>query len=94
MKWLCGLFLLVHFLTASAETEDFSLPSSKVYIESCHNQALSLHQGVITNEFFAKYHGKSSVRYEIQMNDGSEWIVQCSLENGKIIRDIHVDNDF
>lgn len=94
MKWLCGLFLFVCSFISLAETKDFSLPSSKVYIESCHNQALALHQGLIINEFFTKNHSKSSVRYEIQMNDGSEWIVQCSLENGKIVRDIHVDNDF
>ncbi|MFZ2405333.1 MAG: hypothetical protein WAW41_09370 [Methylobacter sp.] len=72
-------------LQVSETKKDYSLPPSKVHIESCRQEALRLHPGTIENQRLLHRHGNFSMRFQIQADDGFAWFVQCDLANGKII---------
>jgi hypothetical protein len=74
-------------------TDRYTLPPSKVYIESCHREALLLHPGAIQKQQMLHRHGDFWVRYEIQARDGSEWFVLCDLATGKVIREHKLIDD-
>ena len=86
-----GLLILATFLqVASADANDtgrYPLPPSKVYTKPCQREALLLHPEVIDEQRMLHRHGDFWVQYDIQAHDGSEWLVQCDLATGKIIRE-------
>lgn len=63
----------------------YQLPPSKLQIETCEREALLLHNGEVEQERVFRQQDHFEVRYEIQVNDGSEWSVLCDLATGKII---------
>jgi len=69
------------------DTNRYTLPPSKVYIEPCQRQVLLLHPGVIDEQRMLHRHGDFWMEYDIQAHDGSEWLVLCDLATGKIIRE-------
>ena len=91
MKLGYGLLLIVAaagpLANADINTDRYSLPSSKRYIEACGREALFLHPGVIEKQRVLHSRGDFWVRYEIQASDGPEWLVLCDLANGSIIRE-------
>jgi hypothetical protein len=97
MKFERGLLILATFLQiASADADDtdrYTLPPSKVYIEPCQREALLLHPGVIEKQQMLHRHGDFWMQYEIQASDGAEWIVLCDLANGRIIREQKLIDD-
>lgn len=68
-------------------TDRYTLPPSKVYIESCQREGLLRHPGVIEKQQILRRYGDFWVRIEIQVRSGSEWFALCDLETGKIIRE-------
>jgi hypothetical protein len=97
MKFGYGLLILATFMpVASADvydTDRYTLPPSKVYIEPCQRQALLLHPGVIDEQRMLHQHGDFWVEYQIQARDGSEWIVLCDLATGKVMREQKLVDD-
>lgn len=88
MDTLSGLDTDKEAAGANANTIDrYPLPSSKVYIGFCQREGLLRHPGVIAKQQILHRYGDFWVRFEIQARGGSEWLVQCSLETGKIIRE-------
>ena len=69
------------------DTNRYTLPPSKVYIEPCQRQSLLLHPGVIDEQRMLHQHGDFWVENQIHARDGSEWLVLCDLATGKIIRE-------
>lgn len=99
MKLRHSLLIMATFLqVASADADDtdrYALPPSKVYIEPCKKEALILHPGVIDEQRMLHRHRDFWVEYEIQVRDGSEWLVLCDLTTGKIIREQRlIDKEF
>jgi hypothetical protein len=88
MELRVGLLVLVTHLsvaTANADmSELYSLPPSKVYIESCQREALLIHPGFVEQQRILQKNGDFWVRYQILSKDGSESVVLCDLANGKI----------
>jgi K+-transporting ATPase ATPase C chain len=68
------------------DTNRYTLPPSKVYIELCQKEALRLHPGDIEKERMLHQLGDFSVEYEIQESNGTEWLVLCDLKTGTVIR--------
>ncbi|MDD5274527.1 MAG: hypothetical protein PHR16_00400 [Methylovulum sp.] len=92
MKLSYSLLILAASLSAAAGAdaniaERYTLPPSKVYIESCGREALLLHPGVFEKQQILHRHGAFSVRHEIAARDGSEWLVLCDLATGSISRE-------
>jgi hypothetical protein len=63
----------------------YQLPLSKQQIEPCQREALLLHSGMVEQQRVFNQKKHFQVRYEIQANDGFEWVVLCDLATGKII---------
>ncbi len=78
---------------ADVNTNRYSLPSSKRYIEACGREALFLHPGVVEKQRVLHNHGDFWVRYEIQASDGPEWLVLCDLADGSVIREQKLVDD-
>jgi len=76
-----------------ANDTSYTLPPNKKNIELCQKEALLLHPGEIEKEKMLDRHGDFSVEYEIQMGDGSEWVVLCDLKTGKVIGDQKIIED-
>jgi hypothetical protein len=97
MKFGYGLLILATFMpVASADvydTDRYTLPPSKVYIEPCQRESLLLHPGVIDEQRILHRQGDFWVRLDIQARDGSEWLVLCDLATGKIICDQKLVDD-
>ena len=97
MKFRYGLLILATFLQITGananDTDSYTLPPSKVYIETCQREALLLHPGVIEKQRMLHRHGDFWVEYEIQAHDGVEWIVLCDLKTGKVIREQKLVDD-
>lgn len=71
----------------ASPSERYSLPPSKYYYGTCRQAALLQHPGIIRQQRLLHPHGDEYLmRYEIQTNDGPEWLVLCDLANGSIIR--------
>jgi hypothetical protein len=91
MEFGYGLLILTTFLLVAGadanDTDRYTLPPSKVYIEPCRREALLLHPGVIEKQQMLHRRGNFWMQYEIQARDGANWIVLCDLANGKIIRE-------
>lgn len=91
MKFSLYLIILsVFWGTVGADTPDsrrYVLPPSKVHIESCERDALTLHPGMIEVQRELHSDGNFWMLYQISVHDGSEWVVLCDLASGKIIRD-------
>lgn len=97
MKFRYGLLILVVSMSVVAEDANiinrYTLPLNKVYIEPCRREALLLHSGVIEKQRILHGHGDFWARYEIQAQDGVEWLVLCDLANGSIIREQKLVDD-
>jgi len=74
-------------------TDRYTLPHSKVYIESCQREGLLRHPGIIEKQQILHRHGGFWVRLEIQARGGSEWFALCDLKTGKIIREQKLIDD-
>jgi potassium-transporting ATPase KdpC subunit len=72
---------------ADANDTDNTLPPNKEFIKLCQQEALLLHPGEIEKENMLHRHGDFWVEYQIQADDGAEWIVLCDLKTGKVIRE-------
>ncbi len=72
---------------------DFKLPPSKVNIELCQKEALLLHPGKIEKERMLDRSGEFSVEFEMQGQDGVEWVVFCDLKTGRVIRELKLIDD-
>ncbi|MDO9104796.1 MAG: hypothetical protein Q7U57_07520 [Methylovulum sp.] len=82
------LILAASVQAAGAEvniTGRYALPASKVYLEPCRHGALLLHPGMLDKQRIRYLHGDFLGSYEIEMRDGSGWLVLCDLANGNII---------
>jgi hypothetical protein len=91
---LSGLAAYRKVSSAGADiTDRYTLPPSKVYIESCQREGLLLHPGAIEKQQMLHRHGDFWVRYEIQARDGSEWFVRCDLATGRVIREYKLSDD-
>jgi hypothetical protein len=92
-----GLLILATFLQVGSadanDTDRYTLPPSKVYIEPCHREALLLHPGVIEKQQMLHRHGYFWVQYEITVRDGSEWNLLCDLATGSIVREQKLIDD-
>ena len=75
------------------DTDRYTLPPSKVYIQPCQRKALLMHPGVVEKERMLHQQRYFWVRYEIEARDGSEWIVLCNLATGSIIREQKLVDD-
>ena len=73
--------------SADANDTDHTLPPNKEYIKLCQQEALLLHPGEVEKERMLHRHGDFWVEYQIQANEGAEWIVLCDLKTGKVIRE-------
>ena len=98
MEFGRGLLILATFLqVASADANDtdrYTLPPSKEYIELCQKEALLLHPGEIEKERMLHRHGDFWVEYEIQARStAAEWLVLCDLTTGKVIREQKLIDD-
>jgi len=69
----------------------YTLPPSKVYLESCKRDALALHPGMVEEQRLLNSDGNFRMLYRISVHDGSEWDVLCDLASGKII---HNEQEF
>ncbi|MFZ2311529.1 MAG: hypothetical protein WAV82_02830 [Methylobacter sp.] len=91
---LSGLAVYREFDSANANiTDRYTLPPSKVYIESCQIEALLLHPGVIEEQRRLYRHGVFWWRYEIQARNGTQWHVLCDEATGRIIREQELADD-
>jgi len=97
MEFVRGLLILATCLqVASADANDtdrYTLPPSKVYIQPCQRKALLMHPGVIDEQRMIHRHGDFWMEYEIQAGDGTEWLVLCDLATGNIIREQKLVDD-
>lgn len=85
MKMLKYVLLAAAVSAAQAQTPaNYALPNSKAYLQTCQQQTLLIHPGIIANSRLL--HGDTvTERYEMQVKDGDEWLVLCDLATGKII---------
>jgi len=91
---LSRLTIYREFDSANANiTDRYTLPPSKVYIESCQIEALLLHPGVIEEQRRLYRHGVFWWRYEIQARNGTQWHVLCDEATGRIIREQELADD-
>lgn len=97
MEFVRSLLILATYMSvASADTNDddrYTLPPSKVYIQTCQRKALLLHSGVIDEQRILHRHGDFWVEYEIKTGDGAEWLVLCDLATESIIREQKLVDD-
>jgi hypothetical protein len=97
MKFGRSLLKLAIFMQiAGADADDtdrYTLPPSKVFIEPCQREALLQHPGMIEKLRMQHRHGDFWMEYEIQARDGAEWIVLCDLASGSIIREQKLADD-
>lgn len=80
-----GLLILALVSQYVFADDPYQLPTSKLQIETCEREALLLHKGEVEKARVFQQQDHFEVRYEIQVNDGSEWSVLCDLATGKII---------
>lgn len=90
MNWRAWLVILsaicqIACSVDESSTEHYKLPPSKVYIESCQQQALQLHPGFIERQQFFHQRNNFWVQHEIRIAEGSEWIVLCDLRRGQVV---------
>jgi hypothetical protein len=80
------LFLLFVKQTGAANfnSDSYTLPPNKVYIDNCQKEALELHKGNIVEETIHRLKDQYIVKYAIESDDGKLWSVLCDLENSKI----------
>lgn len=80
------LFLLFVKQTGAANfnSDPYTLPPNKVYLDNCQKEALELHKGSIVEETIHRLKEHYIVRYAIESDDGKLWSVLCDLENSKI----------
>lgn len=71
---------------AESSEDRYALPSDKTRIESCQQEALFLHPGIVDKQQILHRHGDFLARDQIYLRDGSEWLVLCDLATGDIIR--------
>jgi len=83
----------IHANDTGIDSDRYTLPPSKVNIESCQNEALLRYPGEIRIERMRHRHGHYRVEYEVLVRDGSEWLVLCDLTTGKIIREQKLVDD-
>ncbi len=97
MELSSGLLILAMSLQVAYadanNTDRYAPPPSKAYIEPCQREALLLHPGIIGKQRMLHRHRDFWMEYEIQVRDGSEWLVLCDLRTGKIIRDQKLVDD-
>ncbi|MGZ4976108.1 MAG: hypothetical protein ACXV8O_03050 [Methylobacter sp.] len=74
-------------VVGSDVNDRYTLPPSKVHIESCRREGQLRHPGMIERQQILHRYGDFWLRFEIQERGGSEWLELCSLETGKIIRE-------
>jgi|GEM_PF-177206 len=74
---------------ARPDTNDagYTLPTSKEYIALCQKEALLLHPGEIEKERILHQHENFWAEYQIQSDNGVEWLVLCDLKTGKVMRE-------
>jgi hypothetical protein len=95
MKFTLLLFV-VWLQPANANTgkvDRYTLPPSKVRIETCQREALHLHPGMIAKQRILPQTTTFWIRYGIQMQGGEEWSVICELSDGRIIRNQNLDSE-
>ncbi|MDD5754213.1 MAG: hypothetical protein PHN45_05610 [Methylococcales bacterium] len=80
--WLC----MSQAQATTYNSNPYTLLPTKAYLDSCQKKALQLHQGNIEKEQVLHRDAHFIMQYEIQFNDGTQWIVQCDLETGQIIQ--------
>ncbi|MDD5271485.1 MAG: hypothetical protein PHU14_02080 [Methylovulum sp.] len=85
--WLVTSLSLTPIGANASIAEQYTLPPSKVYYETCQREAQLLHPGVVVQQQILHRHGNFLVRYEIRANGAIEWFVLCDLANGGIIRE-------
>lgn len=69
----------------TVNSDPYSLPPSKAYLEGCQQKALRLHQGRIEKETLLHRQTHFLVQYEIQAADETLSIVFCDLETGELV---------
>lgn len=74
-------------------TDRYTLPPSKVYIESCQREGLLRHSGVLEKQQILRRYGDFWVRFEIQARGSSEWFALCDLETGRVIHEHKLIDD-
>ncbi len=85
MKQCAVLILLILSLVVYADSNEYALPPSKAYFESCEKEALRLHPGSIEMRKIIHRNSDFWMRYDINAYDDSEWIALCDLSNGKVV---------
>ena|SRR5665647_2196319 len=91
---LLGLSIYTEVAGVDANiTDRYALPPSKVFLEPCRREVLSLHPGVLEKQRILHRHGGFWMRYEIQEREGSEWFMLCDLATGKIIQEQKLVDD-
>ena len=97
MKSKLGLLILAMSMEVASAVENdtnrYTLPPSKAYIEVCAKQALLLHPGVIEQARMQHQQGYFWMVYQIKASDSSEWLVRCDLATGRIIHKQKLDDD-
>jgi hypothetical protein len=85
---LMALFMEQTYAT-NFNSEPYTLPPNKVYLDNCQKEALQLHKGNIVEETLHRLNEHYIVRYAIESDDGKLWSVLCDLENSKIYDEHH-----
>lgn len=85
LRFSGGLLILTLVFQYVLADNPYQLPPSKLQMKTCVREALLLHAGTVEQEQVFHQQEHFNVRYEIQANDGSEWVVLCDLATGKII---------
>jgi hypothetical protein len=90
MKSSCWLIFVVLLYASQVHataynSDSYTLPPTKAYIDSCLKKALQLHQGKIEKQSLLQRENHFFVQYEIDAGDGKVWLVSCDLETGNLV---------
>lgn len=90
MKSSCWLIFVVLLYASQVHataynSDSYTLPPTKAYIDSCLKKALQLHQGKIEKQSLLQRENHFFVQYEIDAGDGKVWLVPCDLETGNLV---------
>lgn len=86
---LLMLFSVEQTQAANFNSDPYTLPPNKVYLDNCQKEALQLHKGNIVEETLHRLNEHYIVRYAIESDDGKTLSVLCDLENSKIYDEHH-----
>ena len=86
---LCMFLFAGQTQATNFNSDPYTLPPNKVYLDNCQKEALQLHNGNIVEETIHRLKDHYIVRYAIALDDGKILSVLCDLENSKIYDEHH-----